>query len=157
MTLPRIVYVVLAAAFTFSCQTTKTATDVLVGPKGAVEKRQRQSRPIEVRDDTILIQTIVATLQDFGFEINESNVKAGLVSGFKSQNKGVFNGHKSDVRVTVTASKVRNKTSTVRVNFQKVTPSYDPRLYRNELIYDKNLYQKFFNHLEQSLFLIRNE
>jgi hypothetical protein len=157
MSLPRIVYIVLVAVFTFSCQTTMTATDALVGPKGAVEKRQLQSRPIEVGNDKILIQTIVATLQDFGFEIKESNVEAGLVSGFKSQTNGMFYGHKSDVRVTVTASKVQKKTSIIRVNFQKVIPSYDPRLYRNQPIYDKNLYQTFFNNLEQSLFLMRHE
>jgi hypothetical protein len=131
--------------------------DALTVSQGSVEKRQIESRPIEVKTDKILIQTIVATLQDFGFKIDESSEAAGLVSGSKSQKSGGFYGLNADVRVTITTSQVRNNLSTVRVNFQKIIPSHDPRLYRTELISDTNLYQKFFNSLEQSLFLVRNE
>ncbi len=140
-----------------SCQTVGTATEALVVSQGSVEKRLIESRLLDVRDDKLLIQTIVATLQDFGFEIHESNVSAGLVSGSKSLKNGGFYGLNSDVRVTITTTKIRNQTATVRANFQKIIPSHDPRLYRTEPISDKNLYQKFFNSVEQSLFLVRNE
>lgn len=124
---------------------------------GSVEKRQTESRPVEVSTDKVLIQTVVATLQDFGFKIDESSESVGLVSGSKSQQSGGFSGLNADVRVTVTVSRVRNNSSNVRANFQKILPSHDPRLYRTEPISDSNLYQKFFNSLEQSLFLARNE
>lgn len=140
-----------------SCQTPGTAIDALSAPQGSVQKRQIESRALKVSTDAALIQTIVATLQDFGFKIDESNAVVGLVSGSKSQSGGAFYGVKADVRVTITASKVQNGSSRVRANFQKIIPSHDPRLYRSEPISDANLYQKFFSSLEQSLFLIRNE
>lgn len=152
-----IVFIALASAAISSCQTTGTATDALVGASGSVEKRQIESRIFEVSDDKLLIRTIVATLQDFGFEIRESNLAAGLVSGSKSQKDGRFYGINSDVRVTIATTQVINRTSTVRANFQKIIPSHDPRLYRTEPILDATLYQNFFNSVEQSLFLMRNE
>ncbi len=149
--------ILLASISIAACQKIQTATDALTISQGSVERRQIESRTLEVRDDKVLIQTVVATLQDFGFKIHESNASAGLVTGSKSQLSGGFYGLKADIRVTITATQVRNKKSVVRANFQKIIPSHDPRLYRSERISDHNLYQKFFNSIEQSLFLIRNE
>lgn len=120
--------VIFVSIFAASCQTQQTATEALVASQGSVNKRQIESRAIEVSDDTTLIRTIVSTLQDFGFKVHESNTSAGLVTGAKSQLSGGFLGLQTDVRVTVTASQVRNQKSTVRANFQKIIPSHDPRL-----------------------------
>jgi hypothetical protein len=151
------IIILLASILITSCKRTQTASEALGASQGAVASRQIQSRIVEVRDDRTLIQTVVATLQDFGFKIKESNATAGLVTGSKSQLGGGFLRHKADVRVTVTATQVRNNKSSVRAIFQKVIPSHDPRLFRTEPILDRNLYQKFFNSVEQSLFLSRNE
>ena len=72
MTAPRsILFIIFASAFISSCQTPGMMMDALTVSQGSVEKRQIESRPIEVKTDKILIQTIVATLQDFGFKIEE--------------------------------------------------------------------------------------
>lgn len=139
-----------------ACQTTGTASDALISPKSAVQLRYIESRSFEVESDKVLVQSIVATLQDFGFEITESNIATGMVSGSKSQASGGFYGYNADVRVTVTSTPIRDGRSSVRTTFQKILPSHDPRLFRTAPIDDETLYQKFYNSLEQALFLFRN-
>jgi len=147
----------LIMALVSSCQTTGTATDALVSSNSAVGKRQIESRIIEASDNETLMKTVIATLQDFGFEIRESNIGAGLISGTKAQKASGFYGAHTDVRVTIATSQITNRSWSVRANFQKIIPSHDPRLYCSFQIQDETLYRNFFNSVEQSIFLIRNE
>ena len=146
----------MAAISLSACQATGTATDALLSSQSAVQLRQIESRAFQVESDIVLVQSIVATLQDFGFEITESNIATGMVSGSKSQASGGFSGYNADVRVTVTSSPIKDGRSSIRTTFQKILPSHDPRLFRTAPINDDTLYQKFYNSLEQSLFLSRN-
>lgn len=152
----RLLVIILTAASLSACQSTGTASDALLAPQSAVQSRQIESRAFEVQNDKILVQTIVATLQDFGFKITESNISTGMVSGSKSQASGGFYGYNTDIRVTVTSTTVKDGRSSVRTTFQKILPSYDPRLFRTVPINDDTLYQKFYNGLEKALFLSRN-
>ncbi len=149
--------VILALLLLTSCKTAGSQSDAFVLSQSSVAKRQSESRTFEVNDSKLLIQNIVATLQDFGFDIHESDVSSGLVSGAKLQSGNQYLGTHSDIRVTVTTNILEDNTAVVRANFQKIIPSHDPRLFRAEPILDGNLYQKFFSRLEQSLFLDRNE
>lgn len=149
--------IILVLLLLTSCKTAGTPSDAFVLLQSSVAKRQIESRTFETSDKKLLIQNVVATLQDFGFEIHESDASTGLVSGAKQQKEGDFYGANSDIRVTVTANVFKTNASVVRANFQKIIPSHDPRLFRAEPILEINLYQKFFDRLEQSLFLNRNE
>lgn len=140
-----------------ACQMGGNPSDAFVSSQSAVAKRQIQSRTFEINDSELLLHNIVATLQDFGFEIHESNVSAGLVTGKKLQKAGNLFGAASNISVTITANVSANEIAVVRASFQKIQPGRDPRLYRAAAIVDNAIYQKFFNSLEQSLFLSRNE
>ena len=153
----RYLTVFVAFALLSACQTTGTAVDALSATSSFLAKRQTESRVFEVKDGTVMIRSIVETLQDFGFRISESNVNAGLVSGSKSAKSGDVFQRYSDVKVTVTISPVRSGRSTVRTNFQKIIPHPDPRLFRAEPITDPKLYTKFYDSVSQSLFLLRNQ
>ena len=149
--------IILALLLLTSCTTAGTPSDAFVLTQSSVAKRQIESRTFETSDKKFLIQNIVATLQDFGFDIHESNASSGLVSGAKLQKEDDFFGTRSDIRVTVTTNVLRNDATVVRANFQKIKPSHDPRLFKAEPILEDNLYQKFFDRLGQSMFLDRNE
>jgi hypothetical protein len=152
----RVLAILMATASLSACQSTGTASDALLAPQGAVQSRQIESRVFEVKSDKVLVQSIVATLQYFGFKITESSIATGMVSGSKSQASGGFSGYNADVRVTVTSTPIMDGQSSIRTTFQKILPSHDPRLFRTAPIQDDTLYQKFYNSLEQALFLSRN-
>jgi len=149
--------IILILLLLTSCKTLGPPSDAFVSSQSSVAKRERESRTFEVDDSRLLIQNVVATLQDFGFDIVESDAASGLVSGLRLQDENKFFGIRSEIRVTVTANLLKNKTAVVRANFQKIIPSHDPRLFKSKPILDDTLYQTFFSRLGQSLFLDRND
>jgi len=157
MTIRNTLSLLALGIFLAGCQSSSTPSEALTATGSSVEKRQIESRRLEVEDERFLLQTVIATLQDFGFEIDESDARSGIISGSKSQAGGPFTLALYDVRVTVTTRMLRNRTALVRANFQKFRTGKDPRFYRGEPLDRPDLYRTFFDKLEQSIFLGENK
>ncbi len=150
--------VLAAIALLSACQqTTTTPTQALSLTSSASSIRAQQSRNIEASDEATLLGAVVSTLQDFGFKIEETQLGAGIVSGSKQQGSGVFGNLPYDIRVSVSSKMVDKGLAIVRANFQKIRRSQQVQLTRAEPIDDPLIFTKFFDALQQALFLVRNE
>ena len=117
-----------------SCQT-DSRDQVLATSDSQVALRTIQSRVFDTSDRQGTLRTVIATLQDLGFVVDDANDILGTVSATK------LDGY--SLRITVSV-RPRGKTQTlVRANAQyNVTPVKDPLPY-----------QQFFAALEKSMFL----
>ena len=152
-----IAVVAVSAVIASGCQQQGTALEAISSPQTSVSSRALQSQVVEAASERAVIQSTIDTLQDFGFDITESSISSGIVSGAKKQSSGSFYGLYADVRVTVTVLPKVDNEWVVRAGFQKIIPSHDPRLYRSEPIANQTIYRDFFDKLKQSLFLSKNE
>jgi len=138
-------------------QTVTTPTEALSLTSSTSSIRAQQSRNIETPDEATLLAAVVSTLQDFGFKIEESQLDFGIVSGSKEQGAGVFGNLPYDIRISVSSKMVDKGLALVRVNLQKIRTAQQVQLTRAEPIEEPLIYTKFFDALQQSLFLKRNE
>lgn len=100
-----------------------------------VALRNMQSRVFETNDGTLLMRTIISTLQDLGFVIDKADNELGSVSGTKRS--GYY------LRMTVSARLKSEGSFIVRCNAQ----------YGLQLVEDPEPYQRFFEALSKALFL----
>ena len=100
-----------------------------------VKLRSIQSRVFDISDHNRLLRTIIATLQDLGFVIDDAEESLGTVSGTKRS--GYF------IRMTVSVRPRGTNQMIVRSNVQ----------YNLEAIEDPEPYQYFFSTLSKALFL----
>ena len=121
-------------AFT-GCTTTRDS--VLGTPQTQVQMRSYQSRAFDTEDENMVLRSLIATMQDLGFVIENADDKLKTVSG-----TSFANGSK----LTATVRRV-GKQTIVRVNADQ----------GNGTITNPVTYQNFFNSLRQSLFLDANE
>ena len=128
------------------------ATSILIGLSGCatpkkqlmkmetsqVKLRSRQTRAFDTTDEKKTLRSVISTLQDFDFLIDEANKVLGLVSATRRTDW---------LQITVT---VRPKGETqvfVRANME----------YKQKGVEDPSVYQKFFTYLEKSMFLTAHE
>lgn len=103
-----------------------------------IQMRAYQSRTFDTNDKTLVMRSIISTLQDLGFIINQADDKTGTISGNSFTNLSTL---------TVTVREINQNSIIVRVNAQHYhRPIDDPTAYNN-----------FFNSLSQSLFLEAHE
>jgi hypothetical protein len=104
-----------------------------------VELRSYQTRAYDTTDKKMMIRTVIATLQDLGFVIDQADEDIGSVTGTK------ISGYQ--IRMTV-ITRPRGETQLmVRANaYYNVTPIEDPAPY-----------QDFFTSLSKALFLTAHE
>ena len=108
---------------------------VLATEQSQVALRSMQTRAFETGDKHITLRSVIATLQDLGFVIEEADDVLGTVSATKLDNY--------ELRITVT---VRPRSATlmlVRANAQ----------FEDRAVEDPLPYQRFFASLERSMFL----
>ena len=118
-----------------SCATT-TQKRLLDSDQGQLRLRSAQTRAFDTTDRELMLRTVMATLQDFGFLLDAGEVGLGTVSGGKWV-KGEF------MRITVSVRPKGKTQLLVRANCQiGVKPVTDPVTY-----------QRFFTALSRSLFL----
>jgi len=162
--------------FFVSCVTT-TPKEALQLSNESLKDRQLQTRSFDT-DEKTLLSASAAVLQDFGFNINESETDLGLIACSKqreavsqSQIAGaillaLFTGVVAPVddEQLIRASLVtrpiqidktdKSKCQTaVRVTFQRIVSNTQGRITRREGINEPKIYQEFFDKLSQSLFL----
>ena len=101
-----------------------------------LQVRSVQTRAFDTTDRDLMLRTVMATLQDFGFMLDAGEVGLGTVSGTKWMKRKIM-------RITVSV-RPRNETQMlVRANCQ----------IGNELVKEAASYQRFFAALSKSLFL----
>lgn len=103
--------------------------------QSAVQQRSYQSQVFETNDRRQTLRTLIATLQDLGFVIDEADASLGSVSATKLDDY--------ELRITATVRPRGDTQSQVRAN---VT-------WRNGAITDPVMYQDFFSALQKAMFL----
>ncbi|MDH3588512.1 MAG: hypothetical protein OEQ74_03840 [Gammaproteobacteria bacterium] len=131
-------YILLVPALLFlglasGCETMshRQVTDA----RSAVELRSFQTRAFDTTDSLKTLRSVIATLQDLSFVIDEADATLGSVSATK------LDGY--EMRFTVTVRPRGQSQLLVRTNAQLGLKAIE----------DPQLYQAFFASLEKSMFL----
>jgi hypothetical protein len=113
-----------------------SATDRIMGvEQSAVQKRSYQQRAFDTTDLTQTMRSVMDTLQDLGFVLDNADHDLGLVTATRLD--------RYNYRVTVTVRPRGTTQMLVRVSMESGTQA-------NEELKD---YQDFFSALEKSMFL----
>ena len=97
--------------------------------------RQIQTREYDTLDKSMTMRSVVATLQDLGFTIDQADAELGTVTATRL--------HDYTMRMTVTVVEKGNERISVRAN---------ARIGENSVT-DPNTYQDFFVVLDKAIFL----
>jgi hypothetical protein len=125
---------VLAASWLcVACANTQNK-DIMAGGS-QVELRSYQTRAFDTTDKTMMLRSVIATLQDLGFVIDKADEDLGAITGTK------LKGYR--IRMTVVVRPRGETQLLVRANAH----------YELEPIEDPQPYQAFFVALEKALFL----
>lgn len=134
MRLPSALVLMLTVA---ACQTSQKK--LLETPAEQAELRAMQSRAFDTADVEKVMRSVIGTLQDLGFVIDDANTTLGLISATKLEG--------SVVRMMVTVKR-RGKTQTaVRASAQQ---GY-------KTVVDPETYQRFFAALAKGMFLTAHD
>lgn len=143
--------------------------------KESLQQRQMQTRRFDTADETKLIQSSAAVLQDLGFTIDESETKVGLVVGSKDRDAteagqvvgavmmAVLFGaavpvdKNQKIRASLVSYPIGPDRTAVRVTFQRFVWNTQNQISKIEGLNEPPMYQQFFEKLSQSVFLTANE
>ena len=121
-----------------ACESSRSK--VLAVDEDQVRLRAIQTRAFDTTDEQTTLRTIIATMQDLGFVLDDANAPLGIVTGTKFQGYTV-------VRLTVTI-RCRGETQTlVRANAQQGMSQ----------ITDAETYVAFFTALSKAMFLTAHD
>lgn len=123
---------VLGLLLLASCAT--TPADV-AGPGTQLETRQIQTREYDTLDKAMTMRSVIATLQDLGFTIDQADAELGTVTATRL--------HDYTMRMTVTVVEKEGRRVSVRAN---------ARIGENSVT-DAKTYQDFFVVLDKAMFL----
>ena len=139
------------------CKTTTAQhTAALSSTTSAVQQRSIDSRRFETSNEKMMLNSVIALMQDLGFAIEETEADAGVISGLRTgQNDGQFRNWQK-VRLTVTTRPLSADQIAVRVSFQGQHWNAFNRQ-QTTLIKDPRVYQVFFDKLSQAIFLEAHE
>lgn len=133
------------------CAPTAEQQAAALTPSGSARSaRAQQSRRFDTSDKALMLRASIATLQDLGFTIDESQAAFGIIVGSK-----IAGGR---VRAEIVLSPVERQQAIIaRVTFQEIVPSPGAMLARGQQLDDAALYRGFFEKLAQSVFLTAHE
>jgi hypothetical protein len=129
----------LIAALTLTACQTDSRRQVLASSESQLALRQIQTRAFDTTDRERMLRTVIATLQDLSFVVDQADATLGSVSSTK------LNGYQ--LRMTVTVRPRGETQLLVRANAQ----------YNLIAVEDPEPYQQFFTALEKSLFLTAHQ
>ena len=119
------------------CATTTPVDISATGP--ALEARQIQTRQYDTLDKSLTMRSVVATLQDLGFTIDQADAELGAITATRY--------HQYTMRMTVTV---------VQRGADRVAVRANARIGENEVT-DAATYQDFFVVLDKAMFLTLNK
>lgn len=141
----------------------------------SLEERQMQVRTFDTLDESKILSSSVATLQDMGFNIDEINRDFGVVTCSKTrdareagQQIGYFllsllsgvnamgaADHTQTIRATVVTTPKDNikKETAVRLTVMRVMYNSQCQVTRIETIKEEEIYKQFFDKVSKSVFL----
>jgi hypothetical protein len=125
---------VVAAVLLTACQSNGWQ-QILGARQSAVELRSYQTRAFDTTDRLKTLRTVIATLQDLGFVIDEADATLGAVTATK------LNGYQ--LRMTVTVRERDSAQLLVRANAQ----------YEAMAVETPGPYQQLFEALQKAMFL----
>lgn len=128
--------IVMIFAFLTGGCATSSRDQILATDLSQVALRSMQSRAFDTTDKKLMMRSMINTLQDLDFLIQDSSLDLGTVTGQK------FSGI-TVVKISVTVKERNAKQLLVRANAQ----------YGLKAIEDPKIYQDFFAALEKSIFL----
>jgi hypothetical protein len=115
-----------------------TPADV-AGAGTQLETRQIQTREYDTLDKAMTMRSVVATLQDLGFTIDQADTELGTITATRL--------HEYTMRMTVTVVEKEGKRVSVRANARIGEGS----------VTDAKTYQDFFVVLDKAMFLTLNK
>ena len=166
-------------AFLVACQNNIFKEALTLSPE-SLKDRQLQTRIFEDTDEKKLLTASAAVLQDFGFTIDETEVRCGVIVCSRDRDVtetaavvlsvtleilsflvGAPTSVPYDTDQKVLASLVitpaRNQRTAVRITFHQMVWNSDGNISRNDQIHDPLIYQEFFSKLSKSVFLVAHE
>lgn len=117
------------------CATT-TPVDIS-GSATQLEARQIQTRQYDTLDEALTMRSVIATLQDLGFTVDQADTELGTITATRY--------HEYTMRMTVTVVQRGGERVSVRAN---------ARIGENAVT-DAETYQDFFAALDKAMFLTR--
>ena len=117
------------------CSCVGKQKNILQAQESQVKLRSIQSRVFDTNDSRFLLRTIIASLQDLGFVIDDAEETLGTVTATKLK--------RYVLRVTVSVRPRGDTQMIVRCNAQ----------YNLQTVEDPEPYQQFFTSLSKGLFL----
>ncbi len=120
------------------CQT-DSRKQILATTESQLALRQMQSRAFDTTDRNLMLRTVIATVQDLSFVIDEANERLGSVSGTK------LDGYR--LRMTVSIRPRGETRLLVRANAQ----------YNVKAVDDPEPYRQFFLAPEKSVLLTAHQ
>ncbi len=115
------------------CATTTPAN--VTGAGTQLETRQIQTREYDTLDKAMTMRSVIATLQDLGFTIDQADADLGTITATRL--------HQYTMRMTVTV---------VEKDGQRISVRGNARIGENSVI-DAATYQDFFIALDKAMFL----
>lgn len=116
-----------------------TAPADVTGPGTQLETRQIQTRQYDTLDKQMTMRSVIATLQDLGFIIDQADLDLGTVTATRL--------HEYPMRMTVTVVEKGDERVSVRANARIGEDS----------VTDAGTYQDFFAVLDKAMFLTLNK
>lgn len=105
------------------------------GNNSQLEARQIQTRQYDTLDKTLTMRSVIATLQDLGFTLDQADAELGTITATRY--------HEATMRMTVTVVQRDKGKVSVRVNAR----------IGESAIKDAQTYQDFFVVLDKAMFL----
>ena len=172
------VILICTSAF-LACQNTIFKEALTLSPE-SLKDRQLQTRIFESKDERKLLTASAAVLQDLGYTIDETEVRAGVIVCSRDRDVtetvevvlsvtlellSILAGHPTSVPydetqkilASLVTTPVDNQRIAVRITFQHIIWDSDGNITKNEQINDSLIYQEFFAKLSKSVFLVAHE
>ena len=113
----------------------------ITGSDQQLETRQIQTREYDTLDKAMTLRSVVATLQDLGFTIDNADLAIGTVTAKRMYQHNRYESYV--MRMTVTVRERDGERISVRANARMGDKAVDKA----------ETYQDFFNALDKSMFL----
>lgn len=120
-----------------ACESSKE--ELLKAPEEQAALRGMQTRIYDSTDEKMILRSVIATLQDLGFVIDDANSTLGIVTGTKLEGEAV--------RLTVTVRSHGETQTAVRASAQLAEST----------VTDPAVYRQFFVALSKGMFLTAHE